>query len=110
MLDHMRFATDQVADALGTGYQRFVSDAGVHGLCKVVDGTEVHILAVSAIRPGTGQFRRFMVLCKAELKALYFWELWNTRLAETLARHGFVACEGDFKGEKLTGMVWRKPS
>ncbi len=107
MLDHMKFAKDEVADMLGTGYQRFVSDAGVHGLCKVGD-KELHILAISAIRPGSGQFRKFMALCKAELGALYFWEVWNTRLAETLARHEFVACDTVERGEKLTGMVWRK--
>lgn len=104
----MKFAPDPVADMLGTGYQRFISDSGVHGLCKVVDGTELHILAVSAIRPGTGQFRKFMALCRAELGALYFWEVWNTSLAKTLARYEFVVCDGEWKGEKLTGMVWRK--
>lgn len=106
MLDHMKFAPDPVAQQLGTGYQRFVSEAGVHGLCKVVDDRELHILAISAIRPGTGQFRKFMTLVKAEdkIRAVIFWEVWNTPFAKTLGRYGFSAHEAMEKGEKLTGM------
>jgi len=108
MMDHLRWAPDEASQMLGTGYLRFYSEAGVHGLAKIVGLTELHVLAVSSVTPGTGQFRRFLALCKADCQAVYVWEVWNEELAKTLGRHGFVACDGEHKGEKLTGMVWNR--
>lgn len=108
MMDHMLWKRDEIADQLGTGYMRFWSKAGVHGLAKMVGVADLHLLAVSATAPGTGQFRDFIGRCKAEAQNIYIWELWSEELVPILARYGFVPCETVERGEKLTGMRWSR--
>ena len=108
VFEHIKFAPDEVSQMLGTGYLRFYSSAGVHGLAKVVGITELHILAINSNRPGTGEFRKFLALCKAECETLYIWEVWNEQLSETLRRHGFEPCTAVERGETINGMKWRR--
>jgi glucan biosynthesis protein len=105
---HMKWQKDEVSEMLGTGYHRFVSEAGVHGLAKIVGVSDLHILAVSAMNPGSGQFRDFIVRCKAEAQTIWVWEIWAEELVPVLGRYGFVACVGEERGEKLTGMRWSR--
>lgn len=108
MNDHMKWAKDEASELLGTGYFRFISEAGVHGLARIVGVADLHILAVSALAPGTGQFRDFITRCKAGSQNIFIWEIANDELEKTLGRYGFVPCTDMVKGEKLTGMKWSR--
>lgn len=105
---HILWQKDEVSEMLGTGYLRFYSTTGVHGLAKIVGVAELHVLAVQAVTPGTGQFRKFIDLCKAEFQTVYVWELWTDELGPVLTRYGFKPCTTVEKGERLTGMCWSR--
>lgn len=82
-------ASDPIAEALGTGFQRFASPCGVFGLAKE-QGKRLDVLAVLAERPGTGQFRGFVEQCKQEYSFVYFWEVLNPMLLRCLERYDFA--------------------
>jgi hypothetical protein len=79
---------DAVALMLGTGYERFVSPTGISGLARV-SGKRLDILAVNAIRRGTGQFRSFIARAKQEYETVCVWEIANPLLDIVLPRYGF---------------------
>jgi hypothetical protein len=108
MNDHITWQKDEASELLGTGYYRFHSTAGVHGLARIVGVADLHLLAVQAIAPGTGQFREFMKRCQTGFQNIWVWELWSEELPAILTRYGFVACETVERGEKLTGMRWTR--
>ena len=95
---------DPVGELLGTGYLRFQSPSGIDGLAKE-NGDRLDLLAVNALVPGIGQFRRFIQRCKREYETICIWEVWNPMLHEILQRYGFRAySEKDrHTGERLEG-------
>lgn len=99
---------DLAGTLLGTEYVRYRSPSGVHGLAKWND-SRLDLLAVFAKRPGTGQFRRFIGICKASFDTVCVWEVWNPILGPILSKYGFspeTEVQGD--GEILTGWRWDK--
>lgn len=101
---------DEYGQIFGTGYDRFESPLGIRGLARE-EGKDVHILAVIAMKPGTGQFREFIRHCQATYAAVFVWEDWNPLVTEALQRWGFQAdtCTDAF-GETLAGWKWTKPT
>lgn len=79
---------DAVATVLKTGYQRYESKQGISGLCRI-KGFHLDLLFVSASKPGTGQFRRFIAACKTKYDSITVWEIWNKELPAILTRYGF---------------------
>jgi hypothetical protein len=96
---------DPVADALGTGFQSFVSPCGVHGLAKVT-GRRLDVLAVAAVEEGKGYFREFVRQAKREFLTVSFVEVWNDTLAATLDRYGFRPSLAEFSGEQCECWRW----
>lgn len=95
---------DPVGELLGTGYLRFQSPTGIDGLAKE-NGDRLDLLAINALIPGIGQFRRFIRRCKREYETICIWEVWNSWLPEVLQQYGFRAhSEKDRDtGERLEG-------
>lgn len=71
-----------------TGFLRFESEVGVHGLAQVRD-RELHLLAVAAVTPGIGQFRCFIGQCKLKYSFIRLWAVMDMELRHTLIRYGF---------------------
>lgn len=99
---------------LETGYYRFHAYCGVGGLAKEVK-EELHILAIHADDPGTGQFRKFIQLAKKNYKSIYVWEVWNSTLERTLMRYEFHQVDRtetykDGTTETNEGYHWEKTS
>jgi hypothetical protein len=80
---------DLVGDALTTGFSRFKSPGGIHGLAKVRPG-EIEFLAVVSTLPGTGQFRKFIRECKTHYRLIRIWSVHSGLLLSILPRYGFV--------------------
>lgn len=105
----LAWTTDLVGAILGTGIDQFASPFGINGLGKLSGDKlrTLELLAVSADKPGTGQFRAFMLYCKATFETIYVWEIWNDDLRNALVRYGFSDCSRtEPDGEELTGMKW----
>lgn len=93
---------------LGTGYQRFESPCGIHGLAKE-SGDRLDVLAVYAAEAGKGQFREFIRLAKEQFQTVCVWFDDNPALGPALKRYGFTPeTEIDGSGEVLTGWRWDK--
>jgi hypothetical protein len=103
----MGWELDPAGAILRTGYNQFETAIGISGLAKTVDG-ELHVLAVVAESPGSGQFRRFVVEAKKRFPSIYFWEDWNPAVAPMLIRYDFVPCDSiESDGERLSGWKWK---
>lgn len=102
---------DPIGAKLGTGYLRFASPVGIHGLAKVT-GKSLELLAVDALRPGNGHFTAFLNLCKLECDKIFVWHVTSEILHDCLPRHGFrpwqerQLCQGEW--EHLEGYRWDK--
>ena len=94
--------------ALGkeTGFYDF-SRGRVHGLW-IDDGTHVDILAVTADRPGNGDFSHFIAALMGERRRIRFIHVGSPVLKAALLRRGFVECEWFHLGELVDGMRWTK--
>lgn len=101
----IRFRSDPVADLLGTGMRPFVSDCGIHGLGAVREGC-LHLLAVNATKPQTGQFRAFINLAKQHFKKIVVVQIWNGSLKSKLADYQFQPKVVEWEGETLDAMVF----
>lgn len=96
--------TDPIAVLLNTGFERFDSPSGIHGLAKV-RGDNLCLLAIMAHKPRTGQFRAFITECKKEFASITIVEIWNKDLPEVLTRYGFSwAHDAEFD----EGMEWKR--
>ncbi len=96
---------DPAGQLLNTGYDRFESETGIHGLAKSEEN-RLDILAVVAMEEGTGQFREFIKQCKAEYTTVCIWEVWNPQLQEVLPRYGFQRTT-EFQVDEVThGWRW----
>lgn len=94
------------------GYRHFKTYLGVEGLARVI-GSDLEILAVNATKPGTGQFRKFVVEAKTRFSSITLWTIMNDELMPILARYGFGPCVGpdvnlDGTTSIAEGMRWRK--
>lgn len=94
------------------GYMHFKTRVGVEGLGRIVDDG-LELLAVNATKPGTGQFRQFIVLAKERFPSVTLWSIMNDEMMPILARYGFSPCIGPdtaLDGSRSTteGMRWRK--
>jgi hypothetical protein len=99
---------DPVGEILGTGYNRFRSICGIHGLAKE-EGHRIDILAVDAERESTGQFREFIARLKDSFETICIWEVWNKALAMTLVRYDFAhTTQVEDDGEVLSGFIWTR--
>lgn len=72
-----------------TGFEQFEWSGGVGGLAKV-QKDELHLLAIHADKPNTGQFRVFMRECKEAYPFIRVWSVWSANLRVILVRYGFV--------------------
>ena len=95
---------DPFSALLGTGFERFESPTGLHGLART-SGKRLDLLAVNATKPGSGQFRAFIAQAKREFETICVWEVWNPLLDLVLPRYGFRYYEeADARtGEPLAG-------
>lgn len=101
-------APDPIGVALGTGYSKFQSPLGLDGLYKIKEGS-LHLLAVVATQPGTGQFRKFIEQAKTEFPAICIWEVHpESVLNATLPRYKFVPALDIQIGEFIHGFRWDK--
>lgn len=93
---------------LGTGYSKFESSLGVHGLAKVSEA-RIDILAVVATKPGKGQFRRFIAAAKNAYQTVVVWEDWNPIVTAALQRYGFRrVSETDAEGKRISGLMFSR--
>jgi hypothetical protein len=88
-------------DLLGTGFREFESPEGINGLYMILEGG-LHLLAVLARNPGTGQFRRFISKAKEEFRFISVEEIMSPTMNAILERYGFV--------QEDESWVWRKAS
>lgn len=86
-------------DLLGTGFREFESPEGINGLYMIAEGG-LHLLAVFARNPGTGQFRRFIEKAKDEFRFIQIDDIMNPTMTGILERYGFVQEDQSF--------IWRK--
>lgn len=100
---------DPIGQLLGTGYDRFESKCGIDGLAKEKDN-RLDVLAVHANKPGKGQFRAFIALCKKHYQTVCVWDIFNPVVEQALTKYGFTeAHEVDgMTGEAMIGMRWDK--
>lgn len=94
------------------GYMHFRTRFGLEGLARVI-GTDLELLSVNATKPGTGQFRNFIVEAKTRFSSVTLWSIMNDEMMPILARYGFAPCIGPdvrLNGTRSTtdGMRWRK--
>lgn len=94
---------DPVGVILNTGYFRFSTAFGVHGLAKW-DSDRLDILAIDSDRHGAGRVRLFIEQAKKHFREVYFWHLMNAQFEAALSRYGFVPTEQVEHGEHMTGM------
>lgn len=99
------WSPDPVGAALGTGFSRFRTPTGLHGLAAVAPG-RLYILAVVSDAPGKGHFRDFITTAKAHFDEIGVWSIWSPELAAALVRYGF---EGAKHWKYEEGLVWRPP-
>ena len=97
---------DKVSEILGTGFSRFTSPTGCHGLFKERN-SELVILAVAATIPGTGQFRAFIEQAKTQYPSIAILDVLNDWLGPVLTRYGFVRSEEFDDGELVEVYRWR---
>lgn len=91
-----------------TGFLRFESPCGVHGLAQVED-RHLDVLAVVAVTPGVGQFRVFVNECKEAYDSIRFWTVLEDSMREMLARYAFTkGHDVDKFGEMQEVWDWRK--
>ena len=101
---------DPLGSLLGTNYERFNSNTGISGLAKF-HGDRLDVLAVTASRKNTGQFREFVRIAKQQFARIFIWEVWNPELEPVLRRYKFTpASELQLDGEQLTGFKWERPN
>lgn len=94
---------------LGTGYGRFESPFGIHGLARIKTPGKLELLAVAANEQGKGNFRKFIAACKECYDCICIWECWNPLLDEILPRYNFWhAQQIDNDGERVKGWRWSK--
>lgn len=102
---------DPVGTILGTGYYRFSTEVGVHGLAKIVhikDRTELDILAVDSERKGKGQLRSFITETKKRFDSISIWEILNPVVGKILASYQFLPARKVDCGETIIGWRWIK--
>jgi hypothetical protein len=90
---------DEIAEFLGTGFDRFETSSGLHGLAKVT-GDTLEVLAVMSPNPGTGQFREFIRATKEIYRTVTVLEDWNPIVTAALQRYGFQRIEGGWKWDR----------
>lgn len=92
---------DGVGVLLGTGFNRFTTAGGIDGLGKIT-GKRLDLLAIVALDPGTGQFRRFIAEAKTHFDTIAILHDWNPLMPEILKRYGFrpIVCE------QHDGWIW----
>jgi hypothetical protein len=104
-----KLSPDPIGVALGTNYQRFTTDYGLHGLVKI-SGNRLEILAVHSDYPERGYFREFIKAAKQNFKTICIWHVNSIALDYCLPRYGFrpwsekQLCQGEW--ETLTGYRW----
>ncbi len=98
---------DPAGMMLQTGFNRFVSPVGVHGLAKHA-GNRLDLLAVMADKPGKGSFRKFINRAKEKYETIYIWDIWNPWLENVLERYEFKPATEFMKGVRLDGRRWDK--
>ena len=96
---------DPVGHILGTGYSRFYSPSGIHGLFKATE-KRLDLLAVAATAPGAGQFRVFMRGCKEVWPEIFIWETMNSLMELICLRYGFQRVTENDGDESLNGWRW----
>lgn len=86
-------------------YKSFTTTVGVTGVAHLDDtygDSTFYILGVAADKPGTGQFRNFIKLCKEYFKRVVVQEVTNRDLNRILERYGFYeSCD-------YNGLTWEK--
>ena len=98
--------TSILSQILGTDYKEFWSPLGLEGLAKT-EGDRLDILFIKASRPGSGQFREFILIAQKQYKTIAVWEVWNKRFDKTLAGYGFEETEIiDSDGFPVKGRIW----
>lgn len=88
-----------------TGYQRFKSLSGIHGLAKE-SPLRIDVLCVMAEDEGKGQLREFIEALKHCYLTVYIWQVMNPAMDVILAKYGFRPAAEICQGEKLTGWKW----
>ena len=88
-------------------FKQFTSPVGVKGLVKADDNTVV-FLAIDAIKPGNGDFRKFIAQLKENWSTIVIVEIFNPFLPDVLKRYGFFDGHIKLGKAKANGMLWVK--
>jgi hypothetical protein len=102
---------DEISDLLHTGFLRFGTDFGVHGLAKESENnTRIDILAVQCDTQGAGLFRRFLLELRLRYKTVLFLSVFNPTFAKIIEHYGFTP-EHEIlaTGEPVDGWRWDAP-
>lgn len=97
---------DPVSRILGTGFMRFSTGFGAHGLA-IWDTNSIEFLAVDSDNPGTGQFRTLIEQSKKRASRITVLHVMEPLLNTCLPRYGFTPfSRTESDGEKVTGWQW----
>lgn len=100
---------DPISAMLHTDFMRFESKYGIQGLATI-NGGRLVLLAINATAPGSGQFRKFISVCKENFDTIEIWEVMNVKFGQNMIAHYDFRAQGVYRGSQIkeVRLIWQK--